>query len=54
MESNVLELETCDDTLKFCTIRAMPEFQTLGPKVGKDMGKVSGVSAGCAWADYQG
>ena len=41
-ECNVLSLETCADPLKFCTVRAQPDFQALGKRLGKDMGKVGG------------
>lgn len=39
-ELNVVELETCDDVLRYAELVAEPEWQLLGKKLGKDMGKV--------------
>lgn len=42
-ECNVVTLETCSDLQQYCTVRAQPDFQALGKKVGKDMPKVAQV-----------
>jgi hypothetical protein len=39
-ELNVVSLETCDDVLAYAELVAEPEWQLLGKKLGKDMGKV--------------
>lgn len=42
-ELNVVSLETCNDVLAYAEPVAEPEWQLLGKKLGKDMGKV------CVW-----
>lgn len=42
-ELNVVSLETCNDVLAYAELVAEPEWQLLGKKLGKDMGKV------CVW-----
>lgn len=39
-ELNVLELETCSDMLAYAELSAVPDWQALGKRLGKDMGKV--------------
>ena len=41
-EVNVQSLETCSDPLKFCSVRAEPEWGVLGKRLGKGMGPVAG------------
>eukprot|EP00878_Enallax_costatus_P006321 GHUV01006628.1.p1 GENE.GHUV01006628.1~~GHUV01006628.1.p1 ORF type:complete len:1026 (+),score=376.00 GHUV01006628.1:134-3211(+) len=40
-ELNTLELDTCSDMLAYAELAAQPEWQLLGKKLGKDMGKVA-------------
>jgi isoleucyl-tRNA synthetase len=40
-ELNIRVLETCSDPLQYCTLRAEPEHQALGKRLGKNMGPVS-------------
>lgn len=39
-ELNVLALETCADPLAYAELSAVPDWQGLGKRLGKDMGKV--------------
>lgn len=39
-ELNVRELEVCADPLQYCTLRAEPEWQLLGKKLGKSLAAV--------------
>lgn len=36
----MVQLEACDDVLRYAELVAEPEWQLLGKKLGKDMGKV--------------
>ncbi|KAL8055602.1 hypothetical protein ABFX02_04G067200 [Erythranthe guttata] len=40
-ELNIKSLVTCNDTLKYATLRAEPDFSVLGKKLGKSMGAVA-------------
>ena len=40
-ELNVRELEVCEDSLKYATVKAEPNFAILGKRLGKSMGVVS-------------
>ncbi|KAL9169223.1 hypothetical protein ABFS82_04G067000 [Erythranthe guttata] len=40
-ELNIKSLVTCNDTLKYATLRAEPDFSALGKKLGKSMGAVA-------------
>jgi Isoleucyl-tRNA synthetase len=40
-ELNVRELEVCEDLLKYSSVKAEPNFATLGKRLGKSMGAVS-------------
>ncbi|CAN0926680.1 Isoleucine--tRNA ligase, cytoplasmic [Linum grandiflorum] len=40
-ELNVRSLLPCEDTLKYSSLRAEPEFSVLGKRLGRDMGVVS-------------
>ncbi|KAL8543271.1 hypothetical protein ACS0TY_003986 [Phlomoides rotata] len=40
-ELNVKSLVPCNDTLKYATLRAEPDFSVLGKRLGKSMGAVS-------------
>ncbi|CAN1224836.1 Isoleucine--tRNA ligase, cytoplasmic [Linum perenne] len=40
-ELNVRSLLPCNDTLKYASLRAEPEFSVLGKRLGKDMGVVA-------------
>ncbi|PNW71377.1 hypothetical protein CHLRE_16g651750v5 [Chlamydomonas reinhardtii] len=40
-ELNVRSLETCADPLQYATLRAQPDWQILGKKLGKSMGAVA-------------
>jgi hypothetical protein len=39
-ELNVLALDTCSDPLAYAELSAVPDWQGLGKRLGKDMGKV--------------
>lgn len=39
-EVNVQNLETCDLRLRYCTLRAEPDYPSLGKRLGKGMAKV--------------
>lgn len=39
-EVNVRNLKTCADPLQFCTLRAEPDYASLGKRLGKAMAKV--------------
>jgi isoleucyl-tRNA synthetase len=43
---NVYTLETCSDPLRYAALRGEPEWQVLGKRLGKDMGKVAGAIKG--------
>ena len=45
-ELNVYSLETCSDPLHYAALRGEPEWQVLGKRLGKDMGKVAGAIKG--------
>jgi len=45
-ELNVYTLETCSDPLHYAALRGEPEWQVLGKRLGKDMGKVAGAIKG--------
>ncbi|XP_048329423.1 isoleucine--tRNA ligase, cytoplasmic [Ziziphus jujuba] len=40
-ELNVRSLVPCNDTLKYASLQAEPDFSVLGRRLGKDMGKVA-------------
>lgn len=40
-ELNVRDLEVCSDPLKYATLRAMPDWQALGRRLGKALNGVS-------------
>ncbi|KAH6765950.1 tRNA synthetase class I L [Perilla frutescens var. hirtella] len=40
-ELNVKSLVPCNDTLKYATLRAEPDFSVLGKRLGKSMGEVA-------------
>lgn len=40
-EINVVKLETCNDPLKYATLRAEPDWNALGPRLKKDLKKVA-------------
>ena len=45
-EVNVRSLTPCADPMRYCTVRALPEFQALGKRLGKAMAAVAkGVAA---------
>lgn len=44
-ELNVGELATCADMLAYADVSAQPDWQALGKRLGKDMGKVRHVHA---------
>jgi hypothetical protein len=46
-ELNVVQLEVCDDVLRYAELVAEPDWGLLGKKLGKDMGKVGFVGGGC-------
>jgi len=39
-EVNVRSLKTCADPLQYCTLRAEPDYPSLGKRLGKGMAKV--------------
>lgn len=39
-EVNVRSLKTCGDPLQYCTLRAEPDYASLGKRLGKGMAKV--------------
>ncbi|KDD75520.1 class I (I, L, M and V) tRNA synthetase, partial [Helicosporidium sp. ATCC 50920] len=39
-ECNALEVRTCADVLRFCRLRAEPDWQALGKRLGRAMGQV--------------
>lgn len=39
-EVNVRSLKTCGDPLHYCTLRAEPDYPSLGKRLGKGMAKV--------------
>lgn len=39
-EVNVRSLKTCGDPLQYCTLRAEPDYPSLGKRLGKGMAKV--------------
>lgn len=39
-ELNVRTLETCSDPLRYSSLRAVPDFQALGKRLGKSMAAV--------------
>lgn len=41
-ELNVRELRVCSDPMQYCTLRAEPNWQVLGKRLGKAMGPVGG------------
>lgn len=45
-ELNVLQLETCSDMLAFSELSAVPDWQALGKRLGKDMGRVAAAIKG--------
>ena len=52
-EVNVVELETCDDPSKFCTVRAQPEWQVRGAVPGIKCGILfPGVGPGVILPDF--
>lgn len=40
-ELNVVSLATCADPLQYASLRAEPDWQALGKRLGKDVGAVS-------------
>ena len=40
-ELNVRDLEVCNDLLKYATLRALPDWQALGKRLGKSLNVVS-------------
>lgn len=40
-ELNLREVETCADLLKYCSLRAEPQWGLLGKKLGRSMGAVA-------------
>eukprot|EP00775_Hariotina_reticulata_P005282 gene5283-5517_t len=50
-ELNVLELETCSDMLAYAELSAVPDWQALGKRLGKDMGKVAAAVKGLSVSD---
>jgi hypothetical protein len=49
-ELNVLALDTCSDPLAYAELSAVPDWQGLGKRLGKDMGKVRAGAAAAASA----
>lgn len=39
-EVNVRSLKTCADPLQYCTLRAEPDYPSLGKRLGKGMAKI--------------
>ena len=39
-EVNVRSLKTCSDPLQYCTLRAEPDYPSLGKRLGKAMAKI--------------
>lgn len=39
-EVNVRSLQTCSDPLQYCTLRAEPDYPSLGKRLGKAMAKI--------------
>lgn len=39
-EVNVRSLKTCADPLQYCTLRAEPDYPSLGKRLGKAMAKI--------------
>jgi isoleucyl-tRNA synthetase len=50
-ELNVLALDTCSDPLAYAELSAVPDWQGLGKRLGKDMGKVAAAVKGLSMAD---
>ncbi|CAG9465638.1 unnamed protein product [Pedinophyceae sp. YPF-701] len=50
-ETNVKTLEVTTDQLQYCSVRAQPDWNALGPRLGKEMGKVAKVIKG--WTTEQ-
>ena len=44
-ECNALDVATCADPLRYCTLSAAPEWQALGRRLGKRMGAVAAAVA---------
>ncbi|KAI8462538.1 MAG: hypothetical protein J3K34DRAFT_182080 [Monoraphidium minutum] len=50
-ELNVRSVETCGDPLTYASLRAEPDWQVLGKRLGKDMGKVAAAIRGMGAAE---
>ncbi|KAK9792748.1 hypothetical protein WJX73_005932 [Symbiochloris irregularis] len=52
-EVNVVEMDTCSDPLRYCNIKAHPEWQVLGKRLGKAMVPVGKAIQGMTFAQIE-